>query len=163
MWFQHEFMHHLYRVWYEFGLEETGHQWFTRSTWPADFIGAWEPDYYAESITKRLLDASNPTLAEGLTAVEMKNYDITDPSVLVGSYKREPVQNGYHEVDISLNENSLTWMNAANISWSLEIIEKRLWSGSDCPYGKQQINIFVEDDNTISYLIFNDEKYIRIN
>ena len=46
-------------------LEAGDHQWFDLSTWPDDFVGKWEPDYYAESIEKRLLDAS-PTLASGL-------------------------------------------------------------------------------------------------
>lgn len=64
-WFQHEFMHHIYQTWPEFKLEAGDHQWFELSTWPDDFVGKWEPDYYAESIEKRLLDAS-PTLASGL-------------------------------------------------------------------------------------------------
>jgi hypothetical protein len=64
-WFQHEFMHHLFRKWNEFGLEESGHQWFDRSTWPSDFIGVYESDYYAESIRKRFLNSS-PSLREGL-------------------------------------------------------------------------------------------------
>lgn len=64
-WFQHEFMHHLYQTWPEFRLEASDHQWFDRSTWPDDFIGKWEPDYYAESIEKRLLNAS-PSLANSL-------------------------------------------------------------------------------------------------
>ena len=37
-WFQHEFMH-LYSKWPEFGLEDTPHQWFDRSTWPSDYRG----------------------------------------------------------------------------------------------------------------------------
>lgn len=64
-WFQHEFMHHLYQTWPEFGLETEDHQWFDRAKWPSDFEGKWEPDYYAESIKKRLLDAS-PSLNNGL-------------------------------------------------------------------------------------------------
>ncbi|WP_026377481.1 DUF5011 domain-containing protein [Aestuariibacter salexigens] len=64
-WFQHEFMHHLYRTWPEFGLEVESHQWFDRNSWPDDFEGRYEADYYAESIEKRLVNAQ-PTLAEGL-------------------------------------------------------------------------------------------------
>ena len=33
----------------EFGLEKTGHQLFDRTTWPADFQGVLEPDYFAEA------------------------------------------------------------------------------------------------------------------
>lgn len=64
-WFQHEFMHHLYSLWPELKLEASDHQWFNRSMWPDDFVGKWEPDYYAESIEKRLLNAS-PSLANSL-------------------------------------------------------------------------------------------------
>lgn len=49
-WFQHEFMHHIYRTWPEYGLEATDHQWFDRNTWPDDFVGVYEPDYYFEAI-----------------------------------------------------------------------------------------------------------------
>lgn len=64
-WFQHEYMHHIYREWPEFGLEAVGHQWFDRSTWPSDFEGQFEADYYSESIDKRLSTAT-PSLREGL-------------------------------------------------------------------------------------------------
>lgn len=64
-WFQHEFMHHLFQAWPEFGLEKLDHQWFNRAMWPNDFNGKFEPDYYAESIEKRFLTAS-PSLSKGL-------------------------------------------------------------------------------------------------
>jgi hypothetical protein len=64
-WFQHEFMHHLFQAWPEFGLEKSDHQWFDRSLWPNDFKGKWEPDYYAEAIEKRFITAS-PSLSNGL-------------------------------------------------------------------------------------------------
>ncbi|MEO1729340.1 MAG: DUF5011 domain-containing protein [Pseudomonadota bacterium] len=64
-WFQHEYMHHVYDNWPQFELEVTLHQWFDRSTWPSDFVGDYESDYYYDSVEKRLKDA-NPSLAEGL-------------------------------------------------------------------------------------------------
>lgn len=64
-WFQHEYMHHIFREWPEFGLEDSGHQWFDRTTWPNDFQGVYEADYYAEAIDRRLSSAT-PSLAEGL-------------------------------------------------------------------------------------------------
>ena len=57
-WLQHEFFHHLYRTWPEFGLEDAGHQWFDLSTWPADFVGRYEADYYHESLVRRLQGAT---------------------------------------------------------------------------------------------------------
>lgn len=62
-WLQHEFFHHLFRSWPELGLEKTDHQWFTRSTWPPDFVGKHEEDYYAEALNKRLYTAT-PSIAE---------------------------------------------------------------------------------------------------
>lgn len=59
-WFQHEFFHHLYRTYPEFKLEAASHQWFDRKTWPADFEGRLEADYYAESLHKRLQKADPP-------------------------------------------------------------------------------------------------------
>jgi hypothetical protein len=59
-WLQHEFFHHLYRSYSDFGLEASGHQWFDRKLWPSDFNGLLEPDYYAESMHKRLRDATPP-------------------------------------------------------------------------------------------------------
>jgi uncharacterized protein (TIGR02246 family) len=59
-WFQHEFFHQLYRSYPELGLEARDHQWFDRRTWPADFEGRFESDYYAESLHKRLQTADPP-------------------------------------------------------------------------------------------------------
>ncbi|GAB5551426.1 MAG: hypothetical protein Sapg2KO_10170 [Saprospiraceae bacterium] len=160
-WFQHEFMHHLFRNWSEFGLEDSSHQWFSRSTWPADFQGEWEPDYYAESITKRLLNAT-PSLAEGLKAPEYIDFDVSDLSILVGQYQRQPVQNAWHEVEIVMNGAVLSWKNAAKVSWSLSIIDGEVWTGTDCPYGAQKLSVSVGSDQKISSIYFNGEAYDRI-
>lgn len=66
-WMQHEFFHHLFSSWPQLGLEKTGHQWFDRSTWPADFIGRenMEEDYYAEALRKRLYMAT-PSITQML-------------------------------------------------------------------------------------------------
>ncbi len=160
-WFQHEFMHHLYRTWPEFKLEETGHQWFVRNTWPSDFTGRWEPDYYAESITKRLLNAT-PSLAEGLTAPESAEFEISDPMILVGQYERRPVENQWHEVEIVMDMDSLKWTNAAGGSWSLNIIDNELWTGTDCPYGENKLSVSVGTDEQIKSIYFLGEAYVRL-
>ncbi len=64
-WVQHEFFHHLFGSWPEFGLEKTGHQWFDKGTWPTDFTGQIEEDYYAEALNKRLYKAT-PSIAQKL-------------------------------------------------------------------------------------------------
>lgn len=58
---QHEFFHHLYCSYPEFKLEERSHQWFNRASWPRDFEGLIEPDYYAESLHKLCCCPSCPS------------------------------------------------------------------------------------------------------
>ena len=161
-WFQHEFMHHLYSKWNECGLEDNGHQWFDRSSWPSDFIGKWEPDYYIESVNKRLLNAS-PSLAEGLKANDQVDFEITDPSILLGQYERKPVQNQWHEVEIVLINNLLRWQNNAGANWSLSIIDGDLWTGLDCPYGEQKLSVLLDSNQEITSIYFNGESYEKIN
>ena len=161
-WFQHEFMHHLYRKWPEFRLEVSGHQWFNRTTWPADFEGEWEPDYYTESINKRFLNAI-PPLAEGLKAVEPLDLEGVDPMILVGQYQRQPVQNQWHEVNIVIEDGELNWQNAAGVRWSLSIINGTLWTGADCPYGEQKLFVVSSGvQNEILSVRFNGESYVKI-
>jgi hypothetical protein len=61
-WVQHEFFHHLFSSWPELGLEKTGHQWFDKKNWPADFVGKDEEDYYSEALNKRLYNVT-PSIA----------------------------------------------------------------------------------------------------
>jgi hypothetical protein len=53
-WLQHEFFHYLFSSYPQLRLEATSHQWHDRKTWPADFTGNVEADYYAEALHKRL-------------------------------------------------------------------------------------------------------------
>ena len=158
-WFQHEFMHHLFRKWNEFGLEEIGHQWFDRSTWPSDFIGVYESDYYAESIRKRFLNSS-PSLREGLKAPEKISLE-SNPSIILGNYRREPVENLWHEVNITTNNGQFYWNNSAGVSWTLEIVDGLLYSGDDCPYGIQELNV-ISAGGVVTEIYFNNEPYTKI-
>lgn len=155
-WFQHEFMHHLFRTWPEFGLESSSHQWFDRSTWPKDFEGRWEPDYYAEAITKRLLGAS-PSLAEALAAPEPVHID--DAATVLGAYARLPIENDWHRVTIS--DDPLTWSNEAGVSWSLVLRDGSIHSGPDCPYGEAELIFEVDDDDDVTAYVFLGERYRR--
>jgi hypothetical protein len=159
-WFQHEFMHHLFRTWPELGLEETGHQWFDRSSWPEDFEGIYEPDYYAEAVSRRLLDVE-PSLAEGLLVPELADLSV-QAGLLPGSYLREPILNEWHEVTVVDDAGGLRWSNAAGVSWSLEVRDAELWAGTDCPYGEQMIPVVLDGD-VVDALWFGGERYGRVD
>lgn len=137
-WLQHEFFHHLFRIYPEHALEKTGHDWFNRSSWPADFQGQIEPDYYAEALTRRF-QGSQPSLAHRLL------YAAPDPALfqkievknLLGTYRHEPKDNDWHEGEIKRDaQGNITWTNLAGKTWKLspEIAKGALTTGSDCPY-----------------------------
>ncbi len=77
-WWQHEFFHQLFWNWPELELEQTSHQWFDRKTWPHDFVGKWEEDYYSEALTKRLLTAT-PSIAQKLKQATAPSLSTTTP------------------------------------------------------------------------------------
>lgn len=159
-WFQHEFMHHLYRIYPEFRLEESGHQWFDRGTWPDDFVGSWEPDYYAESIEKRLLTAS-PSLAQKLDKPEPVDASALPRTAFAGDYLHEPRQNDWHEVSVTVTDQTLRWSNAAGVSWGLEVRGTELWTRADCPYGEQAIGVELGEQGGVDALVFQGAAYRR--
>ena len=167
-WLQHEFFHHLYRTWPEFGLEDAPHQWFNRGTWPDDFVGAWEPDYYAESLRKRLYDAT-PSIAHALQTT-VSDFDVTVLSTedFVGSYERRPVQNDWHRVEIRLESDGLRWRNEAGAEWALTWSGGQLLSAEDSPYGQQALAIEPRRDASgqvtadVRALYFLGEAYLRL-
>ena len=173
-YFQHELMHYLFAIWSQFDLEYLNgpnqHAWFDRNRWPSDFEGMFEPDYYSETITKRLINAT-PSLRDGLkfpgspsfALLDSNEYVIEDTALLIGNYRREPVENGYHEVEIISENGSLKWRNASGVSWSLEIRDGKLWSGPDCVYGEQILGVFLENNQNVLALVFNNENYERVN
>jgi hypothetical protein len=159
-WFQHEFMHHLFRTWPELGLEETGHQWFDRSTWPDDFEGRFEPDYYAEAINKRLLGAT-PSLADALRGKDYADLDTTPLAAIAGDFRREPVENDWHVVNVAVAGGEATWTNQAGVSWSLVVRDGTLFSGPDCPYGEQRLDVEL-DGVTVAGIWSGGERYGRV-
>jgi hypothetical protein len=91
-------------------------------------------------------------------------------SNFVGLYKREPIENEWHEVQVTLDNGSLKWHNKAAISWSLEIkaseqapFNKELWAEDDCPYGVSKIQINYNPRLSIKSLIFKGEEYRKID
>jgi hypothetical protein len=142
-WLQHEFFHYLFRIYPQFELEKRGHQWFDLATWPDDFKGHFEADYYHEAIKKRLADAT-PPLHIGMrhAAPPAKLFRNLSTDDLVGHYRRIPAENDWHVGTISPSgsiekgENVLLWRNAAGKTWLLREDLKRgyLRTGEDNPY-----------------------------
>lgn len=176
-WLQHEFYHHLYRIYPSFELEKTGHQWFDRKTWPTDFVGQFEPDYYAESLAKRLQTSqAKPPLHVHLRYEEppASLYQKVTESSLLGTYRREPKTNNWHEGVIEKNGTTLRWKNLAGVSWTLTLDASQggLQTGPTNPYrnspsGRLFQLSFARDSNgeyttTLNGFFFNGEFYRRI-
>ncbi len=98
-WLQHEFMHHVYELYPEFELEKEDHQWFNRTKWPDDFDGVYEPDYYIESIKKRISTAEPPlsktlkfskTIISGFTAEDQNPAYASKPALMGCPHLKHP-------------------------------------------------------------------------
>jgi len=143
-WLQHEFFHHLYRTYPGLKLESTSHQWFDRILWPSDFDGLLEPDYYAESVSKRLRAATPPLhIALRYAPPDAGLLARISSKMLLGTYRHEPVLNDWQQGTISREardsktaEDHLRWTNAAGVSWSLalELRNGVLQTGPGNPY-----------------------------
>jgi len=127
-WLQHEFFHHLFRIYPEFNLEAQGHQWFDRGTWPKDFLGRFEADYFYEALHRRLQPQGNPPLHVKLRYAPPPQELFRAISVesLYGAYRHQPVQNDWHRGAIQLDSEAdpdgkpiLRWTNQAGVSWRL--------------------------------------------
>ncbi len=146
-WLLHEFNHYLFRVYPEFKLEEKSHQWFDHKTWPADFVGRFEADYYFEAMHKRLATATTPLWIKLRYAAPPPDMmaKVKDQS-LIGAYRHQPVENDWHEGSLALDTKpgpngrpALLWKNKAGRSWQFIPDPKTgtLKVGPDCPYFKQ--------------------------
>ena len=88
---------------------------------------------------------------------------------LVGRYERRPVDNGWHSVEIILENSQLRWRNDAGVEWSLNFENGVLETGDDCPYGVSAIEISLSQDNNGDYtgrvtgLNFNNELYESVS
>ena len=101
-WLQHEIFHHFYNVWSGFGLEDQSHQWFDRGTWPADFVGTFEPTTTSRCSSDCRMRPSPPSwgLRNAVTEVSFEDLEIED---VLGDYERLPVQNPWHRGEIRLS------------------------------------------------------------
>jgi hypothetical protein len=143
-WLQHEFFHHLYRTYPEFRLESTSHQWFDRTTWPPDFDGRLEADYYAESVHRRLQSAKLPMhVALRYASPPQALLSKITSDMVRGKYRSEPLLNdwlqGTIEWDMAPGKSpteTLRWLNSAGVSWHLtpDLKNGQLQTGVDNPY-----------------------------
>jgi hypothetical protein len=141
-WLQHEFFHHLYRAYPELELEVSGHDWFNRSFWPADFEGQFETDYYAETLHKRLQTDCVPLAVKLITRAgdqEIQQIGKLSIDELLGAYSLNNVQNDWHKGRILKQGSRYFWRNDASVQWEVtpNFAEGRLETGSDCPYPGQ--------------------------
>ena len=94
-----------------------------------------------------------------LSEQDSNDYNIENTNILIGSFTRKPIENGYHEVEI-INENGqLKWRNKAGVSWSLELRDGKLWTRADNPYGEQLLGVFTSNNQDVLALTFNNELY----
>jgi hypothetical protein len=145
-WLQHEFYHHLYRIYPEFSLEVTGHDWFDLSFWPADFNGRFEPDFYAESLHKRLQTACVPLANKLITRNDAEQLDLSTtltPAELLGAYSLDNVGNPWHVAEIILENGGYYWRNSAGVQWGVtpNLAEGILETGPNNPYPGQNFKL----------------------
>ena len=161
VWFQHEFMHYVFWSYPDLKLEATSHQWFDRRNWPADFVGDWELDYFAEAITKRLLTAQ-PSLAETFQAPTFADLSTLDLQKLVGNDERRPILNGWHEVSITLENSQLRWSNQASHQFTGEVRDMDLWILENADR-ETRVRVVVDGSGNVTELLVGDpaESYYR--
>lgn len=174
-WLQHEFFHHLFRTYPELGLEATPHQWFDLGTWPPDFVGQYEADYFHESLVKRLQLADPPLHVALRYATADAPWDRITLGDVLGAYERYPIENDWHVGTISLIGGTvLRWTNTAGVSWSLQadLLEGALLTGPDCPYfgvpNAEEFSLQLEKDEigdllpSVDAFAFLGEKYTKV-
>lgn len=154
-WIHHEFFHHLAQRYPELALEPTSHNWFNRATWPADFVGVHEPDYFNEAMRRRVLapDGGSAELARRLWHKRpgVAFFGLLDVQAILGRYE-VPVEGATNEWLRGVIERHpqagqagvppLRWTNDAGVSWGLtpdvdaqgKLRSGVLTTGADNPY-----------------------------
>jgi hypothetical protein len=129
-------------------LEKSSHQWFDRSSWPSDFVGVFEADYYREALHRRIQPNGAPPLHIQLRYPEpsltlLQKLSVTD---LIGAYKHSPATNDWHTGKLVYRGTGkdgrpiLQWTNTAKVSWNLSLHTESgvLLTGSDNPYANEK-------------------------
>jgi hypothetical protein len=141
-WLQHEFFHHLFRIYPELKLEVKGHDWFDRKFWPASFVGQFETDYYSESLHKKILLDCTPLARKLITRVftgAEPAYNQLVMDELLGPYSLDAIQNTWHEGNLIAENGKYFWKNKANVQWQVtpSFTDGKLTTGGDSPYPGQ--------------------------
>jgi len=112
-------------------------------------------------------------ILEDVAATDNKKLNFVPPQVdyqqvvptqyqgIVGSYKKIPYENNWHDVTVQFNDNKLIWSNKAKRSWQLHIKDDKLRTGRDCPYGVKDVVIEYDNNNVAKALWFLNERYVR--
>ena len=106
----------------------------------------------------RTYDENGPNL----TSLDPNNYSIENPNILIGRYERRPSENGYHDVEIFSENNTLKWKTEAGYTWSLKFIGGDLWSGSDGVYDESKLGVYIDDEENVLAVVFNGENFDRV-
>jgi hypothetical protein len=127
-WLDHETHHHLFDDDFpELKLEVPAgsHSWFKRETWPADFVGNSEPEYFDQADFRRLQTAHPPIWVRARFAAP--TWNTTTNAALAGRYEacREPGWTNdtyaWNKGTLSLIGGVLTWANDAGTApWHLK-------------------------------------------
>lgn len=123
-WLQHEFSHDHFGRNAHLKLEVESHQWFDRAKWPTDFVGRFEPDYYQESMFKRLQTQAKPSLAAYFIRRSVWSEGVLAklrPEDFVGRYAVAKAENEWHSGQIQMVQGNLEWINDAGASWGLTL------------------------------------------
>lgn len=161
-WLQHEFFHHLFfGVYPELNLEtdERGHDWFDRDFWPADFVGEFEPDYYHETVFRRMQTPVAPrSLGEALGSyggiADPALLPPLDATTLAGRYNRTPeIENPWHtgliEPDPDGNPDHFVWVtNEGKIERKLVLDREDCLLQIDHPEETGELNLKFDWDST---------------
>lgn len=100
-------------------------------------------------------DAADSGVDQGAEVLDDKALTARD---ITGSYQRKPVENGWHQVQITLENGRLWWKNQAGSRWSLTYQNGVLKTGTDCPYGVKTVTIR-QTGGVLSSLSFLGDTY----
>ncbi len=100
-------------------------------------MGKLEPDYYHEAMVRRFA-SSEPSLTHRLLYAppDKALFGKLTLDQMLGEFKHEPVENGWHTGSLKIVDGKVRWTNQAGISWLLtpDLAQGVLQAGPDCPY-----------------------------
>lgn len=117
-WFQHEFFHHLFKLFPTFEFESVSHKWQFPDLYPhpADFVVVDEEDFFQDAIDKRFKLVTESPLHERLKRrVETLPASLLaslSSSEFVGHYVKHETNfyNGYEKGDIVIENGVYKWI-----------------------------------------------------